>query len=453
MGLLSFFRKIRASSLIYRQGAMEVYSNIDNNKAIDEGYNANTAVHSIVKRDAQKFGAIPRFVYDASEIEEKAGKKERKAYKTLENDLSKLLNRPNPFEGQDIFFTKVRTYERICGEAFIWLNRGDIRQGVDENDEFYERDDEQMDKMPVLEMYVLPANIVTVVPDPDNLYGVLGYVLELQTERVKLRKGDVIHWKGVNLNWDSTTREHQRGFPLLTPGYKTLQQNNDATNSAVRMYQNDGAKGLLFNETFDKLTPVQQSQIKGVVDSKVNTNENKGSVATLQGKWGYVDIGGSSVDLQLLEGKELSWKELCFLFEVPYEFFNSDTTFANKEQAQKGWVSNTIIPACKQLDGELNRVLLKAFGLDKLGLICSDASGLPEMQKDMAQLSTALSTAWWITPNEKREEMGYESLPEPQMDEVWVTSGQPLSQMNDSAEMERITNELMNDQIGKDDGA
>jgi hypothetical protein len=55
MRLLSFLnRKIRqASSLIFKMGAMEVYSPIDNQKAIDEGYNANTAVYSIVMLDAE----------------------------------------------------------------------------------------------------------------------------------------------------------------------------------------------------------------------------------------------------------------------------------------------------------------------------------------------------------------------------------------------------------------
>jgi HK97 family phage portal protein len=433
--------------LIFKMGAMEVYSPIDNQKAIDEGYNANTAVYSIVMLDAEKFGAIPRYVYDASEIEEKA-------YKQIESELSVLLNRPNPYESHDLFFTTLRVYYKICGEAFIWLNRGDVVEGYDDaTGEFYQRDDETIDSMPVLEMYWLPSNMVTIVPDPDNLFGVLGYILEIGGERKKIRKGDIIHWKSPNLNFDATTREHQRGLPALTPGYKTLQQNNDATNSAVRMYQNDGSKGLAYNETFDTLTPIQQSQIKNVFDAKINNNEVKGSVATMQGKWGYIDLGGSSVDLQLLEGKELSWKELCFLFKVPYNFFDSHSPFAEKQLAARDWISNTLMPACKQLDGELNRVLLKAFGLEGKGLICSDASGLPEMQKNMQELATALASAWWITPNEKREEMGYEQLADKQMDEVWLPSGiTPQSQMNDAAEMEKVTQELMNGQIGNDKG-
>jgi HK97 family phage portal protein len=438
------FRKTR-SSLIVRLGTQEVYSEVTVQKAIDRGFNENTAVYSIVMRDAQKFGTIPRYLYDSRELEEKAG--EIFDHK----ELNSLLNRPNPKHSQDSFFTELRAYYKVCGEAFIWLNRGDTNV-IDGNGQILPIDDEAHAKRPVIEMYVIPSNFVIVVPDEADLWGVKGYMLDLGGQRLPMRKVDVIHWKTVNLNFDAVGRTHQRGLPPLTPGYKTLQQNNDATNSAVRMYQNDGSKGILANETLDKITPRQQSQINEVIDAKINTNELKGAVAALQGKWEYINLGGSSVDLQLLEGKELSWKELCFLFEVPYEFFNSDTTFANKEQAQKGWVSNSILPACKQLDGELNRVLLKAFGLEKVAYISSDASELPEMQQDMSLLAIALNTAWWIVPNEAREAMGFERIEDPQFDEPWVVSGRtPLSQMNDQAEMEKITNELMNDQIGKDD--
>jgi HK97 family phage portal protein len=435
--LVSGFRRLKSSLIVGVGGNLEVYTDINSQKAIDEGFSGNTAVYSIVMRDAEKFGSIPRFVFDAKEREEKA-------YTPIgENDLTKLLNRPNEVQGQDIFFTIARAYYKVCGEAFIWLNRGALAD---------DKEDKERMKMPVLEMYVLPSNYITVVPDPGNLWGVTGYVLEAGGQRIPIHKADVIHWKTPNLNFDADNRTHLRGLPPLTPGYKTLQQNNDATNSAVRMYQNDGAKGVLFNETFDALKPAQQSQIKDIVDAKINNNQIKGAVATLQGKWQYVNLGGTSVDLQLLEGKELSWKELCFLLQVPYEFFNSDTTFANKLEAQKGWVNNTIIPACKQLDGELNRMLLEAFDLIGKAFIGCDYSELPELQKDLAQLATALNTAWWLTPNEAREAMGYEKLLEPEFDEVWPASGKaPLSQVNDEAEMNRITQELVNERDrGKD---
>ncbi len=443
----SWFRP--RSSLIWNVGTKEVYADVNAENAITDGFNDNTAVYSIVMKDAQKFGAIPRYLYDASKMEEKAYNEGA----VLENELSVLINRPNEYESQDAFFAKVRAYYKICGEAFIWLNRGDVRQGYDpRTDTFFDRDSQEYKKQPVLEMYVLPPTRINPVPDPQNVFGgVTGYVFDLDGAQYPLRKEDVIHWKSTTLNWDATMRTHLRGMPALTPGYKTLQQNNDATDAASRMYVNDGSKGVLSNETMGKMTPQQQSQVKSLIDTKINSNDVKGAVATLEGKWLYQAINGS-IDMQLLEAKKLTWQEMCFLFDVPYELFDPETTFANKEQAQKGWVSNSIIPACKQLDGELNRMLLVAFGLEKTAFIACDYSELPEMQLDLAAIVTALTPAWWMTPNEKRMKMEEERIDDPQMDEVWVPSGiTPLSQMNDAAEMERVTQELMNDQIGKND--
>ena len=430
MGLLNWFpqftgyAKSSLNTLIAMIGEQVVYTPINQEKAITLGFKGNTAVYSIVMKDATKFGSIPRYVYDAK-------KKEEKAYNdneyVLTNDLSKLLLRPNEYQGQDAFFTAVRAFYKICGESFIWLNRGDLEAYRNPNGSF---NDDVIDRLPVLEMYVLPSNHVEVISDKENLWGVIGYQLDVTGRKVPIRKNDVIHWKNVNLDFDAVTRPHLRGMPPLTPGYRTLQQNNDATDSSVRMYQNDGSKGALTNETLDKLKPEQESQLRRIVDAKINNNDVKGAVAMLQGKWAYLNFGGTSVDLQLLEGKELSWKELCFLFEVPYEFFDSHTPYAEKQLAQVGWLTNAIIPASKQLDDELNRILLRAFKLENVAFIACDYSELPEMQQDLGKMVLALKDAWWITPNEKREMMMEEPRDEPEFDEPWVPTGyQPLSQL------------------------
>jgi phage portal protein BeeE len=188
------------------------------------------------------------------------------------------------------------------------------------------------------------------------------------------------------------------------------------------MFQNDGARGVMYNESFDDLTVTQQSDIRQVVDKRINNNDIKGAIATVQGKWGYLNFGGTAVDLELIQALQMSRQDLCMLFDVPFEFW-MNTTYENKEKATKGWVQHSIIPACKQWDDECNRMLLKAFGL-KYGQyeICSDASELPELQVDMQMLTNQLSTAWWITPNEKRKAMNYEPLGE-EFDEPWIPGG------------------------------
>lgn len=417
---------------IWNIGTREVLPDINAEKAVTDGYNANAAVYSIVKTDAEKFASIPRYVADAKKLEEKRSKMPLQ-FKALmkaawqisgtnstKPTLEKLLNRPNEYQGQAAFFKTVRSYYKVCGEGFIWLNRGDT-DGLT---------DVQIATMPVLEMYPLPSYRMKVVPEEGSMFGVEGYILQAGSGDIPFKKHEIIHWKDTNLTFDLSTKEHLRGMPALKPGAAELQQNNDASRSSIRMYQNDGAKGALFNKDLSRATPTQETQIRDVIDRKINNNDVKGAVAALQGEWGYIDLGKTSIDLELLKGKEMSMKMLCFLFGVPYTLFDPNSAFANTEWQQKNWVSNRIIPASKELDDELNRVLLRAFNLEGVALIQCDYSELPEMQADMKALTEWLKEAWWIKPNERRELQGYERDENPLMDEYWVPSGlTPMSQV------------------------
>jgi HK97 family phage portal protein len=458
--IASWFSQQRAVLLgqSWNIGTREVYPDINATTAITEGFEGNTAVYAIIKRDAKKFAAIPRYLYSATTTQEKAGLYVRGKFGELKSaapdqydnpDLTKLLNRPNGSEGQDAFLAKVRSFYKTCGEAFIWLNRGDTSQ-LGQDGTFSDISDEEQMKRPIMEMYVLPSNQIIVVPDPENVFDVYGYILQSNI-RVPIRKVDIIHWKDVNLRFDIVSKSHLRGMSPLTPGRKTLEQNNSATDSSVRMYQNDGAKGVLANKSIAKMGPEQESQLRSVIDAKINNNDVKGAVAALQGDWSWMDFAKSSVDMELLKGKQLSMQELCFLFGMPYEFFDSQTTYANKEVAQKSWISNEILPDCKQLDGEFNRVLLPAFGITDAAFIASDASELPELQKDMTGLANYLNISWWITPNEKRQQMNMEEIVDPELDEVWVPAGiTPLSQLEDPSQM--VMNDLVAQQQASANG-
>ena len=75
----------------FQYGNREVYTPVDSEKALTEGYLKNTAVYSIVMKDAQKFASIPRYLTSGED--------------EIENDLTKLLKKPNPNESEDIFLS------------------------------------------------------------------------------------------------------------------------------------------------------------------------------------------------------------------------------------------------------------------------------------------------------------------------------------------------------------
>ncbi len=400
--------KDTANTSIWATGTKAVYPNFNSNYPVQRAFSNNAAVYSIVKKDSKKFGSIPRYV-------EKKSQEQKSEEDRLEGPLTELLNRPNKYEGQDAFFTKVRAYYKVCGESYIWLNRGDTDAIV--GDDFMPLDDEAHSKKPILEMYVLPAQDIVVIPDDDNVYGIIGYSLQSRPD-IKFREVDVIQWKDINLAWDAFSRPQVRGMSPFQPGRKIVTANESATDMTVAMNQNGGAKVLLSNEIGGQ-NPQQQSQVQKVLDEKINNIDAKGAVAAFQGKWSAHQLGLSSIDMDILKGKEFSMQEICFMLGMPYELFDSQTTFANKEMAQKGWVLNEIQPDCKQLDGELNRFLPKAFGLEGIAVICSDFDALPELQIDKKAQVEWLSKAP-LSANEQREALGYEESDEEGADKIII---------------------------------
>lgn len=400
----------------------EVFVGIDQNNAIEKGFNSNIQVYVCVKKDAQKFGYIPRYLFTEADKQVKAHMHpllETKAFTPApKNKLTELLARPNPFQGQDAFYALARASYKVTGNAYIWLNRGDIEDYRLEDGSF---DDAVIDKLPVLEMYVLPPDQVSIIPDVTNLWGTLGYVLEANGRNL-MRAGDVIHWRDLNLSWDAASRTHLMGMSALTPGAKTLEESNSLSRYAMRSAQNDGAKAILFNETMDAMNPTQQSELKRVIDAKINNNDVAGSVATLQGKWGMHSLAQTSKDLEMIDRKKMSWREVALLFGVPPELVDTETKYDNMGQAILQWVSNEIIPACKQLDDEMNRVLLPAFGLKGKMFIASDPSDLIEVKTIVIDFATKLQAIWSVAPDDVRDNLGYERIGG-KFSEPWIITG------------------------------
>lgn len=438
------FREMRMIQL----GSMPVYPSAELETFIN-AYENNGSVYWIVNLAARKFSQITREVLEEEDKDEadkyksflkrgswqKALRKKRTAYKIAYspaksmngiNGLMSLLKRPNPQAGQDMFFFITYISYCICGESFTWLNRGEI-EGMS---------DEQADKQPVLEMYWLPAHLVTIVPDPEDVWGIIGYTIELNGAQVFIRKNDVLFWRKPGLKFDATTRIHLRGLSPLKPGLKALTMDEDSTNAAVAMYQQGGARGVLFEKSLRNITTKQKSDIEEIVAKRINNRDMKSAVANLQGDWGYLDIGKDSVDMQLLDGNDKAFAKLCHVFGVPPGLFLIDQTYENQRSNRKRLVSELTIPDCESFNEEMNRMLLPAFGV-KGSKIIPDYAELPEMQEDLVDMIAAYKEAP-ITLNEFRTEIGFEEMPVKEMDKVLIDSNKiPIE---DISEMDQVLN-------------
>jgi HK97 family phage portal protein len=444
-GFIDFFNTLlgrgnsTASGMI-PVGGPAIYPDPNTQNYIDKGYGGNGSVYTIISRYHRKFGSIPRYVYKIKDKnayrQMKALLKQRnyklkqlrdlqvKAYDETvvdDNPFAELLNQPNEHQGQDAFYERASAFYKVTGNCFIWKNRGDIKGLTDD----------AADKMPPLELYVLPTQCIEIIPDPDDVWGAAGYVFNIGGLRFRIRKNDMIHWKTPNLVFDAYTRDHLFGMSPLKPGNKFLTEDDSATDAAVAMQQNDGAKGALYNKQLGRMDPEQKSRVDLMINRKINNRSLKGAVTALEGEWGYLAMGQTGQEMELMDARDKGFVRLCNLLGVPPMLFLTNTTYDNVKQAEKAFITNLVAPDCTSLRDEMNRSLLPDFGLDSSYTHDIDISMLPELQDEMSQMVTQLSAAWWYTPNQKLEMMNEDRSDDPNMDKVWIPN--TLVLMEDAA--------------------
>jgi HK97 family phage portal protein len=384
---------------------------------VTEGYMGNSDVYSIVTFLARKAGSIPWYVYKMKPGEkaktslerykqlskglhnkgafERALMERKNAYEenmVTGTPLAKLLERPNPQQAQDQFFQNLFGYRILSGEGNIYGNDGNIDNGK------------------FVELNVLPTQFLEIYPDPNDLYGLLGYKL-MVAQGINIPKANVCHWRSWNPDFNDVTRSHLRGVSPLRSAWKLLRMSNNAADASAKMTQNGGAKGALVpqpvNNNIPQMTPEQASIIQRAINERINGTDNKGSVGVMQYPYNYLNFGLSSVDMELVKTLQMTLHQWCRVFGMPIVLFDTDTSsYNNYTNGMRDLITNTIAPLCAELRDELNAWLVPRFGENVY--IDFDISALPELQSDMEKMVAQLKQADWLTFDEKRTAMGYD---------------------------------------------
>jgi HK97 family phage portal protein len=396
-----------------------VLQNYNNQSYVTEGYLGNADVYSVVSFLARKAASIPWYVYQINPgskartslarykqlskgisnqgAYERALIERKNAYSeniVMGSPLARLLEQPNSYQAQDQFFENLFGYHFLSGEGNIYANNGGLPGSR------------------FVELNVLPTQFLDIYPDPNDLYGILGYKLMVGMG-IDLPKQQVMQFKTWNPEFNDVTRTHLRGLSPLKAAYKTLRMSNNAADASAMMTGNGGAKGAITPKPLGNVVPsftIEQANIiKRAVNEDINTVDNKGKVAVLQTPWDYLNFGLSSVDMELVNTMRMSMHQWCRVFGLPAVLFDVDTSsYNNYQNAMRDLITNTIIPKCCNLRDELNKFLVPAFGEDVF--IDFDITALPEMQQDMERMVRALRDANWLTWDEKRVAMNYEEM-------------------------------------------
>lgn len=406
---------------------------------VKEGYMMNPDVYSVVNLRSRAAAAIPALVLEVKDEKSarqyyrlkasqrngvQEGFKERKeelrskAFEEVpeDDDLYKLIERPNPLQAWPEFFENLWGFLDITGNGYA--------HGVELTDRR------------IGEMWIMPPQLTRIKADKGFEGLIRSYILEYYGQQHDIPSDTVMHLKYWNPDYTSPG-SHLYGMSPLRAARLTIRSSNDGMEALASSYKNMGASGMAFpdDKDVDSLTTEQRSQLQKEIQSASGPKNTK-SVLVTSVKMGWQAFGLSPVDLEILKSLNLTQRKIASIYGVSSELLNDpeNKTQANKKEARRGLYMDAVIPQMERVYAELNRWLCQPYR-DNEGVmrparfnskkyhIDYDVSAIEALSEDMAKKVEWLRNAYWLTLNERREATDFEQSDNPIANELMLPAG------------------------------
>ena len=385
-------------------------------KYIDEAFNINSTVYSIISTASEKFGSIPWILYKVKD------QKKAKEYDLLskgytgtpahltklmnlkaqafdeveqETDLMNLWDNPNDqITGAD-FRAFACMFKMLTGAGTMWLNKG-------------------LSGVKPLEMFILPTQFITLYPD-NTLNKPAKITYDISGAQVELNMDDVLYWKYNNPNFDLTGSHLYGQAPLRAAGIEVDADNQNVLAQKF-MFENAGVTGLWTPKTLTDADAL--NNYPGGVDAARQTLTDLQRREPQTDRRPYFNVpseyhsyGMDSKEMDLVSARRLSKEFIANVFNFPPALLSLErATDNNFDAAVKYVVTNTIYANLCSYRDRNNNWLVPQFGYKKgQAYLDFDLSSLPELQGDFQKMVDSLSKMDWITYDEKREAMKYDA--------------------------------------------
>jgi HK97 family phage portal protein len=240
----------------------------------------------------------------------------------------------------------------------------------------------------------------------------------------EFRAEEILHIKYFNPT--ITNGQQWRGLSPLQVLSKRLTRLNAGMDASVAQVQNGGIPGIVYEKSDYSIESLGQR--KNDFATYLKTSSNKGAPYFAAGEMGYIELGLSLADLNVVELQSVDFTKLCNAYKIPEVLLNNHkaSTDNNVNWAEKRLYTNSILPNIYLLRDALVNQIAPLFGTDKKRTIEIDLSEIPSLHEDLKKQADALDAMWWVTPNEKRDIMQFESLPDPLMDQILISNNKML---------------------------
>ena len=394
MSIFDDIKKIFTKTIQKKQAPMTMYNNIGyslpkKDSYIDfaqEGYTENAVVYKCVNEIANGASSVNIKLFDGD-------------IQIDNHPLLNLLKRPNPLQAGNEFFQSLYAYLLLSGNSYV------LRTGAENREP--------------KELHLLRPDRVKI--EPSNTTIPKSYMYEL--------KGQVVHKYPVDPETGASEIKHFKlwnpvddyyGLSPIRASSADIDQHNYSAKHNVNLLMN-GARpsGAIVFKPKDEvgqsvqLTESQRQQLLSDLELRFAGTDNAGRAMLLEGDFDWKEMGLSPKDMDFLQMKNMSARDIAMCFGVPSQLVGipDAQTYSNVQEARLALYEETIIPLIKRVESDLNEYLVPLFD-DRLRLMY-DLDSIPAMAERRRRIYENVTVAvreGIISRNEARERLGLEPI-------------------------------------------
>lgn len=176
------------------------------------------------------------------------------------------------------------------------------------------------------------------------------------------------------------------------------------TETANRFTNGGNVRGLVSNDKsaigFGEYQDSELEKTAQDIDGRFSAGEH---IVSLPGQVDFKQISLSSTDMQFLESRKFTVREICRFFGVQPSFVFDDTSnnYKSAEMANITFLSMTLDPILKRIEAEFNRKLIsptqytkRRFKFDRRGIYSLDLQSLADYQKKTIEAGIYTINDW-----------------------------------------------------------
>lgn len=338
-----------------------------------EGYEQNIIVYRCISLIAENAASVPWQVF--------RGERELDQHPALD-----LLRRPNPEQSGKELMTAAYSYELLAGRSFLEAVGPDGR--------------------PPRELYALRPDRVKPVVGQDGLIAAFEFRVGGKTLTFLIPEGGpspILFMRRF-----SPLRDFDGQAPLEAAA-RSVDSHNEATKWNKAVLQNAAMpSGALVTAAGETLSDDAFNRLKVMIDEQYTGARNAGRPLLLEGGIEWVQMMLTQKDVDWLNGKALSAREIALAFGVPEQLVGvpGSLTFANYEQARLALWEEAVIPLLSRWSESLTNWLQQLFRDPQLR-VGFDLDSISALEPRRRSLFEKVQRADFLTLNEKRVATGY----------------------------------------------